>query len=119
MNSLDLIKELNEAELYEMANIQPNRTGISSIIYATFNGREEGFKHSARVKIKTNEGFIPIQLEPVQIPKSININKYSKETISKINEALEYIKNNVDLFLQHWNGQIDDADLILSLEKRK
>lgn len=112
--------KLVEKELYEMANIQPNRTGISSVLYATFNGKNEGFKYGARVKVRTNFGLIPIQLEPsVKIPPNVDISKLKNEDIIKIKEATNYIASNIDLFLKHWNGEIDDADLILELEKRK
>lgn len=116
MKNLKLI----EKELYEMANIQPSRTGISSVLYATFNGKNEGFKRGARVKVRTNSGLIPIQLEPnVKIPPNVDISKLKNEDIIKIKEAVNYIASNIDLFLKHWNGEIDDADLILELEKRK
>lgn len=112
--------KLVEKELYEMANIQPNRTRISSVLYATFNGKNEGFKRRARVKVRTNSGLIPIQLEPsVKIPPSVDVSKLKNEDIVKIKEATNYIASNIDLFLKHWNGEIDDADLILELEKRK
>ncbi len=72
MKNLKLI----EKELYEMANIQPSRTGISSVLYATFNSKNEGFKHSARVKVRNNYRLIPVQLEPdVKIPPNVDISK--------------------------------------------
>lgn len=117
--TINLINE-NVEELYEMANIQPNRTGISSVLYATFDGEHEGYKHGAGVKVKTDQGRIPIQLKPnVQIPDSINVNRLDKTVKDKVDEAVVYVKNNLDLFLKHWNGDIDDATLILELEKRK
>lgn len=76
-NIIDKLVELNKLE--EMANIQPNRTGISSVIYATFDGKHEGYPHGPRVKVKVDNGRIPIQLKPkVCVPTDININKFSK-----------------------------------------
>lgn len=120
LNKVLIDKLIENEKLEEMANIQPSRTGISSVLYATFDGVGEGYKHGARVKVKTNSGRIPIQLEPsVKVPSDINVNKLPKEDINKIKEAVSYIKFNKDLFMQHWNGEIDDATLILELEKRK
>ena len=108
---------MNNNELYEMANIQPNRTGIKAVLYSKYDGVNTENNTVPKIIAKINNESFSIKLKPVKI--ETNTTKLPIDVIYKINEILEYINRNEDLFIEHWNGKIDDVELILALESRK
>lgn len=117
----DVKDNIKETEvLFEMANIQPSRTGLSSEIFVTFNGKEEYSQHGPRVKVKTNIGRLPIVIDgdSVYLDSTIDKRHLKYEDRRKVNEAIVYIKDNKDVFIKHWNGLIDDGQLINTLTRR-
>lgn len=101
----------NENQLFEMANIHPEESGIKPMLYSTFNGKNK-FKHGPRVKVETiNLGLVSILLPDITLDKKYNIKTIENEDKRLINEAIKYIKKNLNVFMNHWNGQIRDDEL--------
>lgn len=107
---------LENEYLFEMANVHPNVSGLKTSLHALGNGAAMGLPHGPRVKVTTNQhGMVPIQLRPevkLAVTKSLR-----KEDTDIINVAISYISSNLQLFLDHWDGKIDDKELLNSLPK--
>ena len=116
---MDLFEELQKIheseELFEMANIHPDESGIQSMLYATFDGAHEPhIPHWARVKVRTkNKGLFPILLDPIVQPLNKNgeYDSLKAEDKELVDEAIEYIKKYRNVFLDHWNGKLKDYEL--------
>lgn len=106
---------INNRKLYEMANIHPEVTGIKAMLYSTFDGAHK-YKHGPRVKVETkNYGLVPVLLPNVTISKRYMSKDIKNEDKKLLQDAIRYIKDNVNVFLAHWNGQIRDDQLQLIL----
>lgn len=103
---------LNEKLLWEMANIDPDETGLPSVIQSLAKGQSR-VSHAARVKVYTpNFKWVPIQIDPeVKLPKSMEHKNFQKEDLDCLKPALKYIEKNRDVFLAHWKDQIADYQL--------
>ena len=117
---------LNKELLWEMANITPRVTGLPSMIQSLAKGKDR-VSHAARVKVMTpNFGYVPIQIDPeVKLPNSMKHKDFQKQDNECINSAIKYIEKYKDVFLAHWNDEIEDDQLHdilkgkLSLEQAK
>lgn len=113
----EILKEEKE-QLWEMANISQRESGLSTVIHSLWNCFNTQ-PHGGRVKVETPEGRIPVQLLPnVEIPKSVNKNKYKDTTLQLVQEAIPYITKYRDTFVAHAKGEIDDALLHDVLQNR-
>lgn len=103
---------LNEELLWEMANIHPIESGLPSELQSLAKGKDR-VSHAARVKVMTpNFGWVSIQIEPeVKLPSSMQHKDFQKEDLKNINAAIKYIKKYKEVFLAHWNGEIEDSEL--------
>ena len=112
----------NEA-VFGMANLNPKRTGLSVVIWSDHAGIERNKRdNDARVKIGfPNNGpsvSVSIEEHPKILAKSKNI---KNSEMNKIEEGIEYVGRNHDLFLKHYNDtsfDFDDEDLYNELRKR-
>lgn len=106
----------DEELLYEMANVDPQDSGLPSELQSLAKGKTR-VAHGPRVKVYTpNFGFIPIALgDKVELPNSMKHKDFQKEDMKNIKAAIKYIEQNKELFLKHWNGEITDKELLNTL----
>jgi hypothetical protein len=103
------LKEISQTKLFELANIEPNYTGVSYEIWiAPKSGKE---KHYARIKVLYKNQRIPFSIES-QNPM-VKTNMPSK----KIEEIRQWIILNKTPLLKHWNKEITSAYFILHMKK--
>ena len=116
----DNLKE--QEELFEMANLSPKRTGLKLSIWSDGAGK---FRNKSdkrpRIKVGKNDTLIA----SISLDDSLEILAKSKglkqHDLKAIEEAKEYIKENLDLFIKHYNSHskdYDDDDLKNDLIKR-
>lgn len=112
-----------EQNVFGMANLTPRRTGLSCDIWSDHRGCERTVEHNyARVKVGTPDVEVVVMLEPyVHVDSWPSKTKHADK--QKINEAVEYIRDNVDLFLKHFydthdKDEFDDTDLFDALRDR-
>ena len=115
---LDYI-ESNRTKLYEFADLVPEDTNLSSVIWVDGN---RNTPHGKRIKFQNNNAkrlnggeLIPVTIsdEP-QIPKSVKTK--IKISQKELNEIKEWIKLNKDVLIKYGNGEITTKQLYLLLQ---
>lgn len=122
MFSTNIIKSLTKMEsLIEMANLTPKRTGLNVVIWSEQNGESRNKSDNIpRFKIMGKDYSLSCSLEktPRILAKSGKIKHTDKKDID---DALNYVSRNLDLFLKHFNTsafEYDDDDFKEDLRKR-
>jgi hypothetical protein len=99
--SEDQQRVLVEADLFEMANLNPDDTGLKYVIWIG----EIGGQHGPRIKVsnvkgkfaKTDNFVISIEKEPVNLtPKFTKISKADEEDVK------DWVKLNYEILIQLW-----------------
>lgn len=107
--------------IFGMANLVPKRTGLKAAIWSPHNGGAEKLPHnSTRVKITLGDSKVSITVEPTPQIKAQTSNIQHSE-MKAIQEAIDYVGRNYDLFLRHLNDEsyeFDDEDLFNALRAR-
>ena len=107
--------------VFGMANHNPNKSGLSVIIWSEHNGiSRKNNRNIPRVKIGGKDYSISISIsdKPKILSKSKNI---KKSEMDKLTEGIEYVARNADIFLKHFSDtefQFDDEDLFAALRLR-
>ena len=107
--------------IFGMANLVPKRTGLKADIWSPHKGGAEKLPHnSTRVKITIGDSKVSITVEPNPKIKAASPNiKHSD--MKAIEDAIDYVGRNYDLFLKHLNDVDDeflDEDLFQALRER-
>jgi len=89
----------NKKELFEMANISKEKTGLPVMVWISYQTGKE--KHSARIKIRLNDEWIPITISDKPEVKSKEIKGKSKV----INSVIDWIVLNKNVLLKYWNAK--------------
>lgn len=112
----------NQEDIFGMANLNPFKSGLSVIIWSDHSGVRRNVSHSGtpRIKIGTNKDWVSVTISsrPVIKAKSGHI---KKSVMDKIDEGIDYVARNYDLFLKHYNDidfSFDDEDLFQALRER-
>jgi hypothetical protein len=96
--------------IWEMANIRPNKTGLPMVIWIKPKTTE---KHGPRIKVQISHGdkikinnWVSISIE--DSPQLFG----SGLSIDDFNLIVKFIKNNKDNLLKVWNDEIDPIDFV-------
>lgn len=106
----------NGVPIYNMANIDKRELGLPVNIWieSSYLGRNNQH-HLPRLKIQIepNNDNSQSNLVPVLISKEpkLLVNKKLGITNRELNKIFEFIKNNYDVLMQHWNNEISDFQL--------
>lgn len=107
-----------------MANIHKARTGLNVNIWSDGEGcLRNKPDRKPRVKLVTSEGDVSVSIEAnpkVLAPRQWKT-KFKQSTLKDIEEGMEYVGRNYDLFLNHYNdtdGSFDDLALFEALRER-
>lgn len=110
-----------ENNLIEMANLSPKRTGLKVVIWSEQNGDKRNKPDGEpRFKIMGKDYEISYSLEenPRELARSGKIKQSDRKDIQ---DAIEYVVRNLDLFIKHFTTsafEFDDDDLKEKLRKR-
>lgn len=97
---------LDVANLYEMANIKKSRTGLPYDIWVDSAGSSRNIQHnSPRLKIDVDGELIPFSIS--EHPEMLVDKKIPHQT-----DLIKFIQDNNEIFMKHWNGEIDDGQII-------
>lgn len=104
--------------LFEMAQLTPKETGLPySVWFEEFEVHRNHPQRKPRVKIGMPNGdFIPVSIEenPKILLGSIQLAKADKEFNGEEKKKMfEFISQNRDSMLKHWNDEIDTAELFV------
>lgn len=107
-----------------MANVNKRRTGLNVNIWSDGQGCTRNKPDVLpRVKIVDGEDSVSVTISPnpqVLAPKTWR-SKFKKSVVADIEEGIEYVRRNYDLFLKHYMDtdlSFDDSDLFQSLHDR-
>lgn len=130
MNKISDILEglkLEREPLTEMANLIPKKSGISVDIWSEHRGIRRNKKDvEPRVKIGLDDTYsisVSIEEKPriLAVSSSLRKKKKGSPEWKKMQEGIDYVGRNADLFLRHYNDtddSFDDDDLKDELRKR-
>lgn len=104
--------------LWEMANLRPNRSGLPVCVWVQeFSGKEG---HFARIKVSTNYGD-KINLEDgfftITVPEKKIIGTTGKIKNKDIELIKKFVDANTDIIIQLWNKDIDIGDFLTLIKK--
>ena len=112
----------SSSEIFGMANLSMKRTGLPVVIWSDHQGVSRSLKHSIpRLKIGRVGEFdisVSISSEPKILAKSSGI---TQSQLKLCKSAIQYVADNYDLFLKHYNDtneEFDDEDLYEALRER-
>lgn len=116
-------KLLHQDNIFGMANLNPQRSGLHNIIIWSEHGgvsRKVSHNNTPRVKLGINEAKITVSISPE--PKILARNKYVKKgMLSKFQPGIEYVARNYEIFLKHFNDtsfEFDDEDMFEALRSK-
>ena len=107
-----------------MANVNKRRTGLNVNIWSDGQGCTRNKPDVVpRVKIVDGDDSVSVSISSnpeVLAPKTWR-KKFKKSTVDNIEEGINYVARNYDLFLKHYMDtdlSFDDSDLFDSLRER-
>ena len=111
---------------FEMANLPPDRTGLPRVIWIDSLGKDRNNKHNKhncpRLKVQNIPGnkIVPGDNFTIEISKKPKVIRGEvKISYKELNSILDYISDNYDLFIKHWNRELNDDDLKEKLAERE
>lgn len=106
------MKVINEACLYEMANVNKEDTGLPYNLWIDSAGKDRNTSHnSPRLKVEVDGELIPVSISdnPTILVNNVKITKF--------NIIKRYIKKYKNVLLKHWNRVYTDRQTLLKLNK--
>ena len=105
-----------------MANLNPQKSGVPVIIWSDHSGctRKVSHRGTPWIKIGEENYSVSVTIEPHPIIKAKS-RRLKKSELDKIQQGIEYVGRNYDLFLKHFDDtdfSFDDEDLFNELRKR-
>ena len=114
----------NSEYIMAMANVNKRRTGLNVNIWSDGQGCTRNKSDVIpRVKIVDGDDSVSVSISSnpeVLAPKTWR-KKFKKSTVDNIEEGINYVARNYDLFLKHYMDtdlSFDDSDLFDSLRER-
>lgn len=100
--------------IFGMANLYPKRTGLPMVFWVDNVGSDRTTKHNLpRIKVqnilgdkRTDDVFsLSISKEPEILAGECKLSS------SDLKIIMQYVIDNYDILMQHWNGEIDEDEL--------
>lgn len=104
--------------LFEMANVNPLKSGIPVIVWSDHGGVLRNTGHNVpRVKVGKDDFWVVVSIEesPQILSQSGNI---KKSEMVQIDKGIKYVGRNYKTFLKHFNDtdfEFDDEDMFNEL----
>lgn len=111
-----------EKEFLNACNITSEITNLKVNIWSIHNGIKEHLYYKPKIKIGIKDKFyiiVILEKNPIIIYKTLDM---TKDEIQKCKEGLNYVIDNIGLFLKHYQDEknkFDDNNLINELKKHK
>lgn len=107
---IDRFLHNEEMNLWEMANLFPQVTGLDGLIVYVSSGR--GMRHGPRIKVaignKWSKNIVTIPL--TGIPRVIGKGDLTQDQFADI---VKWITTNKATLLKYWNGDIEDTKIFI------
>ena len=106
-----------EEERSYMAHLWPMESGLPYEILIDYNGKNRARpNNSPRIMLcldRTRFDFVPISIDKEKPVALIECEIPEFEMIA------DWIKENFDILMEHWNGEISDCDALVALTKKR
>lgn len=114
-----IMEEYNNPDpelLFKMSTISTKESRLKTKLNIMQNDEDRRYRHWCRVKVvlPSNKVMFPILVNDKEI-KPLNKNReydnLSNNDKKVVNDAVQYIKNNLELILHYWNGDFEEFEL--------
>ena len=110
----EAITEPTSDELYEMANLFPQTTGLPMIVWVSYRGRA---RHDVRVKAQITHGS---RVNPSNMAV-VGVRPVPRLVAGRLSPAdqqlvFQWVALNTDVLVAYWEGQIDTSALVQRLK---
>jgi hypothetical protein len=115
MNKNNLSEDV--IELYEMANLRPEKTGLPMVIWVLPQTKKE--RHWARIKVQTEHGnkVKEDKMTSVGFDEKGNITNFGGLNKKDFELVSQFITLNLEGLIKLWNDEIDPIDFASKIKK--
>ena len=115
MSELEEMK-VGETEMWGMANLTPNETGLPMVVWVSEKG---GAKHGPRIKVSTELGAKIDPGSTVTVTIEDNPRKIGSARLAAkhLTQVAEFIRKNSKVLIQYWERKISTKDMMDKIEK--
>jgi hypothetical protein len=108
--------EISEDDLYVMANVYPDDSGLPMTVWVRPRGNE---RHGPRIKVCTVHGprMLPDQTVTVTLPPTIRVIPQGGLPADDRHKVKDWIRLNEAAIRAHWEGRISAIEFGRRLEK--
>ena len=108
---MEILDMLMESDCFEMANLETQDAGLPFDIWLDSAGCKRNVPHNTpRIKVNVDGNLIPILFSETDITPT-------KEFRHK-NEIIDWINQNREILLKHWNKELTDREVLNLLAKK-
>lgn len=114
MKTTELVTEPSADELYGMANLFPQTTGLPMVVWVSYRGRA---RHDVRIKVQITHGS---RVNPSNMAV-VGVRPVPRLIAGRLSSAdqqlvFEWAALNTDALVAYWEGQIDTSTLVQRLK---
>jgi len=107
---------MEKDNLFEMANIYPEDTGLKCIVWAqSASPTNHGQHNTPRIKIQIENNMIPVSIE--ENPKVLANGTNQRIDAKLFNDIVRWIKLNKDILLQYYSTPMSTKDFLNSIQR--
>jgi len=103
-------------DIYEMANLHKEDTGISNVVIWVSGGGEK-LKHGPRIKVVHGNKFKPELSSTIPLTPPMRIIGNADVSQEEFAQIIDWIELNRDIILKYWNDEISTHTLLDSIKK--
>lgn len=110
------MSEISEDDLYEMANVYPDDSGLPMTVWVRPRSNE---RHGARIKVCTVHGprMLPYDTVSVTLPPTIRVIPPGGLSADDLRAVSDWIRLNAAAITAHWEGRISSIEFGRRLQK--
>ena len=110
------MSDISEDELYEMANVFPDDSGLSMTVWVRPRSNE---RHGPRIKVCTVPGprMLPHDTVTVTLSRPIRVIPAGGLAARDLHDVFEWIRLNEAAITAHWEGRISAIEFGRRLHK--
>ena len=113
------MKKFKTTSFYDMAKIDKKDTKLPVDIWVNSLGKNRNSHQNLPIvkipKDKNNDTQTG-NLVPIVLNNTILVKGATKLTENEIKDIIQFLERNKDFFLKHWNGEINDRELLNSVK---
>jgi hypothetical protein len=114
VKTTELVTEPSADELYGMANLFPQTTGLPMVVWVSYRGRA---RHDVRIKVQITHGS---RVNPSNMAV-VGVRPVPRLIAGRLSSAdqqlvFEWAALNTDALVAYWEGQIDTSTLVQRLK---